>query len=665
MTDFIDIILPIPLNKALTYHSSNPLQTGLRVLTPLGTKKAVGFVFKSHANPEKTKTKGIYQVLDKTPLLTPAYLEWLLWASQYYMAPLGEVLAAAIPSPLFEAVSDEKIRTRKSRAQSQTVLDTPHQTVTLNPEQKGALDLLIQDSNTGQYSAHLLHGITGSGKTEVYIELAKHILKSGKQVMVLVPEIGLTPQALARFQKHFGNEMGVFHSNLTQNQRLLEWLKCESGENKMIIGTRSALFAPFKNLGAIIIDEEHDSSYKQEERFRYHARDLAMVRAKMEKAIVLLGSATPSLESMANVEKGKLKIHTLTTRATGQKMPEVLVVNMAAQKRQTTSPLDLSVELIKAIEYKLKQGEQVMILQNKRGYASAIFCTACEKALTCPHCSVPYTYHKHGSYMLCHYCDHKEKRPDKCTLCGEPKITMLGTGIQTIEEQVKVFFPKARVARLDRDSTKKKNAMADILQQLADRKIDILLGTQMIAKGHDFHGVTLVGIVGVDLALSLPDFRSAERTFQLITQVSGRAGRGDKPGHVIIQSYGPHHYSIDCASQNDYARFVKTETDFRREWGYPPYGRMIAIKLSSPQQNILSSFCSDLERKLEKQKFPVSVLGPAPQAIEKIRNQYRWHLLIKGTKEGPVHQVCRQILDMIGKPSKIRVSVDVDPMSMI
>lgn len=664
-----EVVLPLPLYQTFTYRVTAPVSVGSRVLVPLGRKRIVGLVSELHERHSPHRLKNIETVLDFQPLLPPNYLMWLSWAATYYLAPLGEALAAALPAPFFKPHSLEKLLQTKPRQAALPAKQTRAAVLELNAHQQKALEGLHSLAASAQFAPALLQGITGSGKTEVYLRLAQSLVGQKKQVLILVPEIALTPQTVARFQSGFGEGLGVFHSGLTPAQRLVEWLKALDGRTRVMIGTRSALFAPFSNLGAIIIDEEHDSSYKQEEGFRYQARDLALVRGREEKAIVLLGSATPSLESWQNARNGKFHYFQLPERAGAATPPRLTLVDMAAYRRQSGSPLVLCRELHEAIEENLHKREQTLLLLNRRGFARSCLCLACESAVTCINCSLGLIYHRREKALRCHYCDHQMALPPQCPTCGAAELTLLGDGTQSLEDEIKSFHPQAVVARLDRDSLSKKGSLLKILGDLRKGKIDILIGTQMLAKGHDIPNVTLVGVAGIDASLGLPDFRAAERAFQLLVQVSGRAGRGEKPGRVIVQSYRPTDESLRLACEANFEEFCKREIERRRELHYPPAGRMIRFIFSSVHEKKLEALTRLLGPILEKMlETPgLSVLGPVPATLEKIRGRFRWHLILKGRGVSVLHAQAQNLVRFLieNAPTQTKWAVDVDPLDML
>lgn len=673
--NYTDIALPLAVNQLFTYTvpPTVGIKPGHRVLVFLGKKKLIGFVILVHDQKPDIpdgRLKPILQVLDTEPLLTVQQLEWFQWMSRYYLAPLGEVLATALPAPFFKTFKKKNIADVSSERpilKSAWGLKKNHD---LNPDQKAALAGLVKKGN--QFQVSLLFGITGSGKTEVYLHWARHLVEQNKQVLILVPEIGLTPQTIAEFERFFGADCSVYHSGLTPNQRTRQWQKVRKGEIKIMIGTRSAVFLPFKNLGTIIMDEEHDASFKQEEHFRYHARSVAIMLAKMQNIPVLLGSATPALETYYHALQKKYQLYTLDERTGVATKPSIHLVDMAAQKRQNLAPLSLCAELTERIQKTLEQKNQILILINRRGFARSFFCLSCEQSARCPNCSVNLVYHSPMDNLRCHYCDYKIQLPKTCSRCGGHEITLLGLGTQTVEKDLRGLFPLARIARLDRDAVSKHEHLLTILKNFKEHRIDILLGTQMIAKGHDMPRVTLVGVIDVDQNLGLPDFRASERTFQLLLQVAGRAGRGELKGEVIVQSYTPKHYSIALACQQDFAKFCQLELANRQELAYPPFGRLVEFEFSALDEKKLVGELKKIAASLHANgeawsKQGIQILGPAPSPIGKIRSRFRWHFLLKGKDLNPLHQVAEQLAQHFKNtlPRSIRWHVDVDPVSLM
>jgi primosomal protein N' (replication factor Y) len=518
----------------------------------------------------------------------------------------------------------------------------------------------------------LLHGVTGSGKTEVYMRAMVTALTQGKQVIYLVPEISLTPQLLTRLHARFGQDVGVLHSRLARGERLDEWLRVHRQQATIAIGPRSAIFAPLQRVGLIIVDEEHDPSYKQEESPRYLARDVAIMRAKLCDAVVVLGSATPSLESFMNAQQQRYHYLQLPDRVRTQDLPEVVLVDLRREEHRAGAGEVLSHPLRKAVVERLVRREQTLLFLNRRGYATFVQCHECGYICQCPRCSVALTFHIEDRTLKCHYCLLNSPPPETCPSCRGTRVEYFGTGTQKVEREVRRLFPHARVARLDRDATGGRHAMQEILTRLARGEIDILIGTQMITKGHDFPRITLVGVVSADVTLGLPDFRAAERTFQLLTQVAGRAGRGEVPGEVIVQTFAPQHYAIQHAQAHDFHGFYTEEIAYRKHLGYPPVVRLAAIRFDARDPQAVEQFCQAfvaLLRPYVRDAEGVTLLGPAPAALAKLNNRYRWHLLLKASTVRRLHEVIEAGLSALQQASisrhGVRLMVDVDPVNLL
>jgi primosomal protein N' (replication factor Y) len=538
----------------------------------------------------------------------------------------------------------------------------------LNPEQRIAYEEISKKSADQEHQVFLLEGVTGSGKTEVYLQVIQDVLAQGQTAMMLVPEISLTPQMATRFKARFGSEVAVLHSGLSQGEKYDEWRKLERGEAHVVVGARSAIFAPLENLGVIIIDEEHETSYKQEETPRYHARDLAIWRGRYQQCPVVLGSATPSLESRARGQKGVYRLLKLTERANAQaKLPEVEIVDMREEMQRRLNS-SFSEALEDKLRDRLAKGEQSVLLLNRRGYSSFVMCRDCGFVLPCPNCDISLTLHMDTKTMRCHYCGHEEGIPHRCPNCGKDKIRYFGTGTEKVQEELEQLIPEARVLRMDVDTTRRKGAHEKILTAFGDKEADILLGTQMIAKGLDFPNVTLVGVLNADTALNLPDFRSSERTFQLLTQVSGRAGRGEKAGEVIIQTFNPEHYTIQLAQHHDYESFFKQEMQIRHQTDYPPYYYTVKVTISHQEEMRAAQKAFQLAEKLRQQLSPQSILlGPTPGAILRIKNRYYYQFNIKYKKEPKLKAALEDILQVSQKDQRqgLLIAIDNEPMYFI
>jgi primosomal protein N' (replication factor Y) len=534
-----------------------------------------------------------------------------------------------------------------------------------NPAQRGALERIQSAMADGKFTGILLHGVTGSGKTAVYLAAMKSALDAGRSAILLVPEIGLTPAIAADVHQVFGNEVAILHSALSDKERAEYWQRIRRGEARAVVGTRSAVFAPVSNLALMIVDEEQDSSYKQEETPRYHARDVAVMRAKLSEATVVLGSATPSLESYANAKKGRYALVEMPDRVEKRPLPEVELVDMRQEFQETGKEPVISRKLIEEIRLRLERKEQAMVLLNRRGYSPVVLCRTCGKKLECRNCAIALTHHKIKRRMECHYCGFMAPVPKTCAACGSEYVFFLGTGSEKLEELLHGLFPQARIARLDRDTVRSHADFERALNALNAGELDLLVGTQMIAKGHDIHGVTLVGVVGADMALGLPDFRAAERTFQLLTQVAGRAGRGEIPGKVILQTYFPEHYAVQYAAQHDFAGFYEKELRFRSWMHYPPYSSLANVLIRSNHLDDALKWSGTIGRWFEKMRHEgVRVLGPAAAPIERLKRDYRYHFILKSPSRQKLNTTLRAMLAHAEseKIPRTNVIVDVDAL---
>nr|CRH07594.1 putative Primosomal protein N' [Candidatus Magnetococcus massalia] len=549
------------------------------------------------------------------------------------------------------------------RAES-TVLDAPP---VLTDEQQVAVGELEGAIEKGAFAPFLLEGVTGSGKTEVYFRAVESSLAQGRQALLLVPEIALTPQLIRRYEARFHEDLAIFHSGLTAAKRFEAWHRARNGDARVVIGARSALFAPFHTLGLVVVDEEHEGSYKQEEGLPYNARDMAVVRAQRNKATLILGSATPSMESLVNVQNGKYHHLTLTQRATGVKLPPVEVIDLSNKKNREglSAGALLSLPLRTAMGETLAAGRQSLLFLNRRGFAPALLCNLCGINISCPNCSVALTLHQKDGQLVCHYCDHQQAVPDLCPNCNQLGLVRFGPGTERLEGEVRKCFPNAEVARLDRDAVAKSGSLEEILERFRTGEIDIMVGTQMVAKGHHFPKLSLVGVVQAETTLAMPDFRAAERTFQLITQVAGRAGREGEEGRVMVQTYDPRHYAILAAQEHDGDRFAESELRFRQDLSYPPYARMALLRFSTPSEGEGAGFVMELRRRIPMIEGTM-ILGPAPAPLHKLRGRFRWQLMIKGESVNSLHRAIGAIL-VLAQPMagrRIRIDVDVDPYSL-
>ncbi|MGA2102600.1 MAG: primosomal protein N' [Candidatus Sulfotelmatobacter sp.] len=531
----------------------------------------------------------------------------------------------------------------------------------LSQPQQAALARVRESVAMHKFFGMLLHGVTGSGKTAVYLAAMRSVLEAGRSAILLVPEIGLTPAVAADLHQIFGNEVAILHSALSDRERAEQWHRIKRGEARMVVGTRSAVFAPVADLALLIVDEEHDSSYKQEETPRYHARDVAVMRAKMANAVVVLGSATPSLESYFNAKKNKYALIELPDRVEQRPLPEVEIVDMRLEFQETGHEQVISRKLAAEIKDRLERKEQVMVLLNRRGYSPVVLCRTCGKKLDCKNCAIALTHHKREHKMVCHYCGYTAPVPKACVHCGSEYVYFLGTGSEKLEELLHGMFPQARIARLDRDTVRNHEDFERALSGLNEGELDLLVGTQMIAKGHDIHGVTLVGVVGADVALGLPDFRAAERTFQLLTQVAGRAGRGQSPGKVILQTYFQDHYAVQYAARHDFVGFYEKELQFRSWMHYPPYSALANVLVRSDKLDDALQWSGTLGKWFDQTRHEgVRVLGPAAAPIMRLKRDYRYHFVLKSPSREKLHTTLRAMLAYAAKEKIPRTPVIVD-----
>jgi len=761
----VDVAVPVPVDHPFTFELPVALHTrvvpGMRVLVPFAGRRLLGVALEVRA-PKPTDPQGklreVSALVDDAPVLPNELLGFLRELARYYFAPLGEVLALAVPAverktmaelrgagiappttakiapsrlvrfvhvlplaplpakklgPVQAAVlakigegeislpaltqafatapaavkklaalglvGVEERRVDKSPFSEHEARDVPP---ALTAEQATAVEA-ITASLDGAPRAFLLHGVTGSGKTEVYLRAIAATLARGKGALVLVPEIALTPQLVARFRARFGDEVAVVHSALDAGARHAMWRRLHAGELRVAIGARSALFAPVPDLGLVVVDEEHDGSFKQEEGVRYHARDGAILRAHRAHAVCVLGSATPSLESVALARQGRMTTLRLLERAKKQPLPSVRVVDLRHVGAGPSGHPKLSLPLHRALEHVLAQKEQAILFLNRRGFAPTLICEACGEIVRCPRCDVSLTLHnrrgtrarRDGTLeevppgLRCHYCDHLEATPRACKKCKAEKLSLEGTGTEKLEEVLAAAFPGARVARLDRDVGGGKQ-VEQILRRVRAREVDILVGTQMVTKGHDLPFVTLVGVIDADGALSLPDFRAAERTFQLLVQVAGRAGRADLEGTVIVQTRSPDHPAIACAARHDVPGFLAHELKDREELGYPPFSRLVLVRLEGPDEPRTAALAAKLAEAAratpEVGEGHVEVAGPMPAPMPRVRERYRYRVLLRGQRPlvRNVAMAVRAALAAEGKGA-VRVILDVDPLSMM
>jgi primosomal protein N' (replication factor Y) len=656
---YAEVALCLPFSRTFLYDIAEPLPLPARVKVPFGSREVQGFIVGFRDDkPADVEVRPVADILDSEPLVRPDVFELCKWISTYYMAPLGEVLKGALPP----AITRKHVE--RFQAEELPVLDVRHP-VDLTEDQSNAFKSILEGDS---FRTVLLHGVTGSGKTEVYLRVVEHYLRKGKTALILAPEIGLTPQLRERFADRFGPRLAVLHSSLTRKQRIDAWLRIYRGQAPIVIGTRSALFVPLANLGVIVVDEEHEGSFKQEEMPRYHARDCAIMRAKMAGAVVVLGSATPSMESFRNAEEKRYKYVQLPRRVEDRPLPQVEIVNMREEYARAGKQVVFSARLLSALENRLENGEQAMVLLNRRGYSMFLLCRHCGFSFECNACSVSMTYHRSINRLMCHYCGLTRKPESKCPECGSEYLHYVGEGTEQVEDQLRQLLPSARVGRIDRDTMRHMRDYESMLGDFRRGKLDVLVGTQMIAKGHDFPRVTLVGVIAADGALSLPDFRAAERTFQLLTQVAGRSGRGDSPGEVVIQSYFPDHYSLQLAATHRFEAFYAREVHFRRAMFYPPFTALASIMVLERSRDKARQLAGKIIDFLDTSRSrSIRILGPAAAPLEKIKRTYRHQLLIKSASRTELHRVLSLLRNHLDeqKIGPTRVVIDIDPISLL
>ncbi len=735
---YVEVAVPLPIGHAFTYRvpsgEEGRARIGVRVLVPFGSRKITGLIvgLVDGSSTAGREIKAVHAFLDEEPYVTPRHLAFLTAAARECMAPLGEMLRAALPRGLprreappvprtetfFRPAGKEaafamtpkqdRVRATVAAAGEISVQDLSARIpggaevarrmvskgmlaastrerpvaataghlpdvsgeITPTPDQEAALARIGVSLASGKFAAFVLHGITGSGKTEVYLRAVEQVRQTGRQAVFLVPEIVLTPQLLGRVRSRFGDGVAVLHSGLSPAERASEWRRVRAGRVFLSIGARSAVFSPFPAPGLFIVDEEHDAAYKQEEGIRYQARDLAILRGKMEDAVVLLGSATPSAESIGMTQAGEATLLSLPERIGGRSLPEVSVVDLRGHAGMRGADRYFSPELEAAVEDTLSRGEKAMLFLNRRGYAPAITCLDCGETVRCVNCRVSLTFHQQHGALLCHYCDARTPPPEKCGCCGGHKLAQVGIGTERLVAWAARRWKGARVARLDSDVSRKRGAYGEILARMQSGDVDILVGTQMIAKGHDFPEVTLVGVLLADLSLSFPDFRSAERTFQILTQVAGRAGRGGRPGRVIVQTLSPDHFCVRSAARHDFDGFMKEELAAREALGYPPFGRMLLLRLWGPDTSRVIRAAEEVAAALSVPVAAagISLLGPAPSPVSFVKRKHHFQILLKMPARFPVGAFFPDLLGPLRETVRkhgVRMEADVDPYNMM
>ncbi len=645
---------------------------GQRAVVPFSGGTKTGFIVGFSSGDGPFDYKEIADLPDSSPLVPDGLLRLAGWISEYYMAPLGMVLAAAVAPGVEEDKPSRPRKEVREAGQPASGMSEGGREFVLTAPQEEALGKI---SGAGGFVPFLLHGATGSGKTEVYLRAIKPVIEAGKGAIVLVPEISLTPQLVRRFCGRFGDRVAVLHSGLTPSQRRQQWRRIRQGEAAVAVGARSAVFAPFESVGMIVVDEEHDASYKQEEGVRYSARDAAVMRAKLEGCPVILGSATPSLESYHNALAGKYTLLELPDRVSGRPMPEVRLIDLkagrpASELADRPQGGQLAEPLINAAKKRLDNGEQVLFFINRRGYSDFIICRDCGDVPKCGSCSVPMTFHRKARQLKCHWCGAAHPAPSVCPKCGGDRIKYVGGGTEKLQRELMRLFPDLSVSRIDKDSIAQGGGFVKLLDSVACGETRIVVGTQMVSKGHDLPGIGLVGVALADYGLNQPDFRAAERTFQVMTQVAGRSGRGDIPGEVIIQTYMPEHYSIECASRHDYRSFYAEEIKLRRELNLPPFSRLALVVVRGVKPEKAQSGAAGASEifKNEARGRGVEVIGPAPAPVFRVRGKYRYFITLRSKSHGKLHEVLDAGLKLIEHKKAApacKVEVDVDPQGVM
>ncbi|MGA1868288.1 MAG: primosomal protein N' [bacterium] len=680
------VALDIPYKHSFYYSIPhkfyNKLKKGHLVRVPLRTREKIGIVLEVSELEKDTEQginlKEVISLPYEEPIISPLLMEFAKWISNYYLCSLGMILKAFIPEGMIPkknstatksilSFEDERVSCMREKP---SIRSYTYEAITLSSEQHHALEQINKTIDNQCFVTFLLHGITGSGKTEIYLRAIQHAVDSGRQAILLAPEIAITHQLIQRFTCFFDDCIAVIHSRLNRGERRRAWLRIRKGQAKVVIGARSALFAPVPDLGLIIVDEEHDSSYKQDMSPRYNGRDIAIVRAKLSSCPAVLGSATPSLESYYNVLQGKYTLLSLTTRPTPYALPPVTILDLKNKKNEVTKEESvISPPLKNAIEEVLKRKKQVLIFQNRRGYSPYLLCPKCGYVPKCAHCNVSLTYHRSDNRLKCHYCEFQKPLPKECRFCKGVSYQYWGHGTQKIEEHLIKLFPEARIARMDRDSMSRKGMHAQILDQVKNQEIDILIGTQIITKGLHLPDIILVGVVGSDNILNLPDFRAAEKTFQMIMQVSGRCGRGDQPGHVLLQTFTPQHYSIKYAAQHNYIDFYKREIQFRKHLLYPPFSRILNIIVKGKERKLIAHAATDIKRVLITHRSQnLRILGPSQAPLSKLRNLYRYQFIIKAKDHTVLKSIGEEVTSYIAghrEYKRIQVDLDVDPVNLL
>lgn len=663
MSKFVEVITGLPIDRtfqyAITGREVYVPEVGKRVHISFGNTKRIGYIVKLEDAPQVESPKPVTDIIDAEPVFTSEMIELARWVKDNYFCSWGEALEAMIPGGLKRG----KI-TMETRVKEEASIVLPTEPHVPNEEQAKVLADINKCIEEGRHDVFLLHGITGSGKTEIYLQAMESVLAKGKGGIMLVPEISLTPQTVERFKSRFGPYVAVFHSGMLESARFMEWKRIKDGEARVVVGPRSAVFSPFKDLGLVVVDEEHEPSYKQDDNPRYHAREVAIERARIAGAPVILGSATPSLESYHRAMTGKYRLVELTQRIEEKALPRVKVVDMRMEFETRTGQRVISAVMGEALRKDIQKKQQALIFLNRRGFSTCVSCRKCGFVLKCTKCDSPMVFHKEKNELICHYCNKRLVPMELCPSCNEGHLMYKGTGTQKVEAELKKLLPGARIARMDSDTMSKRGAHDKVLGEFKAHKLDIIVGTQMIAKGLDFPKVTQVGVVSADANLNLPDFRAGERTFDLITQVAGRAGRSDLGGEVIVQTFTPEHYAVSFAAKHDFHGFYEREIDSRRQLMYPPYVHFVKITLRSRKEENAQASAEKLAQTLKTKIKDIDIVGVAPSPMTKLRGYYRWNVIIRAKTRPDIVTKLRDGLKGFRKGTGVFMAVDVDPMAM-
>jgi len=660
----VQVVFNLPIDRAFDYlvpdEWQGALRPGMRVLAPFGPRRLIGMAIRLKSTSRVTHPKPLLRRLDAQPVLQPDGLRLARWLADYYCCSLGQACASIVPTAL-------RVRPSTRAELDEEPMAWPQRPApTLTPPQRRAFSQIESALKSSRHRTFLIHGVTGSGKTEVYLQAIALAMQHGRSAIVLVPEIALTPQTIDRFRERFGPEVVLWHSRLTARQRAMQWQRLAEGRSRIVVGTRSAVFAPLDRVGVIVLDEEHDPSYKQDQSPRYHAREVAMARAKEARAVVLLGSATPSVESYYAATTGRFRLLELPERVQGRPLPRVEIVDMREELAHHRRLAPLSTRLGLALRRVVDLKEQAILLLNRRGFARVAQCHGCGTVIRCPQCAVPLVYHASIQHLVCHYCQARQPVPETCPSCHRGSLRLRGSGTERIESELHRLFPVSGIGRMDTDTTRTRDSHRQLYDSIRTQQIDLLVGTQMVAKGFDLPQVTLVGVVSADTALNLPDFRAGERTFALLTQVAGRAGRGDRPGQVLIQTYCPQHYAIQAASRHDYQTFYRAEIHMRKRLKLPPFVHLVELTLQGRTQErvqaVAHALKAALHSALRRSRRRLVLLGPAPHRIARVRRTVRWCLVLKAPSVPPMLRVLRRVLGEGRRVQGLPVIVDVDPL---